>query len=171
MFPRNYKVTLEKYIQMLGHTDNLDYVILRLSNPFGPGQEFRKGQGLVPAILSCWRKGLPIRIFGNGQAMRDYIFVDDAIDAIEAALAMEGNPRLILNIGSGELRSVIEVVETIERIVGQHFQREYHGARATDVDVAGLDISRAMAMLKWHPKTGFFDGLKKTIEANLADHA
>ena len=52
------KLVVEKYIQMHGHVDGLEYIILRVANPFGPGQEFRKGQGLIAAILDHWRKNL-----------------------------------------------------------------------------------------------------------------
>ncbi|MER9299900.1 NAD-dependent epimerase/dehydratase family protein [Mesorhizobium sp. M0621] len=157
------KLIVEKYIQMYGHVDGLDYVILRLANPFGPGQIFRKGQGLVPMLLDHWRKGLPIRIFGNGKAMRDYLYIDDVIDAIEAALSLPGTPRAVINIGSGETRSVLEVVEAIEGLTGHVFEREYVGTRSTDVDIASLDISLAKKMLGWRPATPFDVGIRNAV--------
>ncbi len=157
------KLIVERYIQMYGHVDGLDYVILRLANPYGPGQIFRKGQGLVPMLLDHWRKGLPIRIFGDGKAMRDYLYIDDVIDAIEASLSLAGTPRAIINIGSGEVRSVLEVVEAIESLTGHVFQREYVGARSTDVDIASLDISLAAKMLGWKPTTSFKVGMRNTV--------
>jgi UDP-glucose 4-epimerase len=157
------KLVVEKYIQMHGHVDGLEYIILRVANPFGPGQEFRKGQGLIPAILDHWRKNLPVKIFGNGMALRDYLYIDDLIDAIEAAVNLSGQPQLILNVGSGELRSVIEVVEAIEAVTHHNFPREYIGARVTDVDVASLDITMAKKSLDWSPKTKFHDGIQMTI--------
>ncbi len=69
------KLTIEKYLQMHGHVDGLKYLILRVSNPFGPGQSFRKGQGLIPAVLEHYARGQPARIFGDGKAMRDYILL------------------------------------------------------------------------------------------------
>ncbi|RWN63548.1 MAG: NAD-dependent epimerase/dehydratase family protein [Mesorhizobium sp.] len=157
------KLIVEKYIQMFGHVDGLDYVILRLANPYGPGQIFQKGQGLVPLLLDHWRKGLPIRIFGDGKAMRDYIYIDDVIDAIAAALSLPGTPRAIINIGSGEVRSVQEVIEAIESVTGHAFQREYVAARSTDVDIASLDISLAGKMLGWKPSTSFNVGIRNTV--------
>ena len=157
------KLFVEKYIQMHGHLGGLEYVILRVANPFGPGQIFRKGQGLVPAIIDRWQKRQPVRIFGDGTARRDYIFIDDVIDAIEAATAMPGRPQLILNVGSGETRSVNEVVEAIEKAAGFALKREYVAARSTDVDVAYLDITRAKEALNWAPRTEFQDGMKQTV--------
>lgn len=157
------KLIIEKYIQMHGQVDDLDYVILRVANSFGPGQEFRKGQGLIPALIDRWRKGQKVTIFGDGQAQRDYVFIDDVIEAIEAVLAFTGKPRLILNVGSGETRSIVEVIETIEAVTHHRFEREYVGTRKTDVTVSNLDISRAREVLGWVPKTEFCEGVERTV--------
>jgi len=160
------KLIVEKYIQMHGHVDGLEYIILRVANPFGPGQEFRKGQGLIPAILDHWRKNMPVKIFGTGTALRDYLFIDDLTEAIQLAALLPGTPRLTLNIGSGEVRSVIEVIDAIEAATGHQFQREYIEARSTDVDVASLDIALAKEVLNWTPKTPFHDGIRMTVDGN-----
>ncbi|ESY25103.1 NAD-dependent epimerase/dehydratase family protein [Mesorhizobium sp. M0317] len=157
------KLIVEKYIQMHGHLEGLEYVILRVANPFGPGQAFRKGQGLIPAILDHWQKGLPVRIFGDGQARRDYIYVEDVINAIESALVLPSTPRLILNIGSGQVRSVTEIIAAVESATGHRFEREYVAARNTDVDIASLDVSRARSVLGWVPRTDFDEGIAKTV--------
>lgn len=158
------KLFVEKFIRMHGHVDGLEYVILRVANPFGPGQIFRKGQGLIPAIVDRWQKGQPVRIFGTGEARRDYIYIDDVIDAIVAAAAVQGTPRWVLNIGSGETRSVNEVVGAIEKAAGAIFPKEYVPARLTDVDIAGLDITLARELMGWAPKTDFDAAMKTTVE-------
>ncbi|WP_163266361.1 NAD-dependent epimerase/dehydratase family protein [Chelativorans alearense] len=157
------KLIVEKYIQMHGHVDGLEYVILRLANPFGPGQEFRKGQGLIPAILDQYRKRLPIRILGDGLAMRDYIYVEDVIEAIMAAIHLKYRPQLVLNVGSGEMKSVIDVIETVEEVTGYRFERNYTNARRTDVDVSGLDIAQAREVLGWTPRTPFREGIGRAV--------
>lgn len=157
------KLFVEKYIQMHGHVDGLEYVILRVANPFGPGQVYRKGQGLVPAIIDRWQKGQPIKVFGDGAARRDYIYIDDVIEAIDAAIRLEGEPRLVLNVGSGAARSVADVIETIEQAAGQKFAKEYVAARSTDVAVACLDISKAKQVLGWAPKTEFRAGIATVV--------
>jgi UDP-glucose 4-epimerase len=158
------KLVVEKYIQMHGYVDGIDYIILRVANPYGPGQEFRKGQGLIPAILDHWHKDLPVKIFGSGMALRDYLYIDDLIDAIQAAVTLAGKPRMVVNIGSGEVRSVIEVIEAIESATHHRFTREYIEARETDVDVASLDITLAKEILNWAPKTKFQDGIRMTVD-------
>lgn len=157
------KLTIEKYLQMYGHVDGLNYVILRVANPFGPGQVFRKGQGLIPAVMARHAQGLPIQIIGTGATQRDYIFIDDVIDAIEAAVFRDDVKSEIMNIGSGTSRSVIEVVDTIEDILKVRLERQFVNSRTTDVDVNLLDIERARRLLDWAPRTGFRDGLERTL--------
>jgi UDP-glucose 4-epimerase len=165
------KLIVEKYIQMHGQVDGLEHIILRVANPFGPGQAYRKGQGLVPAILERWQKGLPIRIFGDGRAMRDYIYVEVVVEAIEAALALKGTPKLVLNVGSGEARSVVDVIEAIEAATGHRFERHHEEARSTDVDIACLDIGEARKLLGWSPRTPFQEGIRLTVARSGAPTA
>ncbi|MBB6262633.1 UDP-glucose 4-epimerase [Paenochrobactrum gallinarii] len=157
------KLTVEKYIQMHGYVDGLEYIILRVANPYGPNQVFRKGQGLIPAILDHWRKGLPVRVFGDGMALRDYIYIDDLVDAIEAVIKLPGKPQLTINIGSGEVHSVIDVIRAVELATKHQFKQERIEARTTDVDVASLDITMAKEILNWTPKTKFQDGIRLTV--------
>jgi UDP-glucose 4-epimerase len=159
------KLFIEKYIEMHSHVDGLEYVILRLANPFGPGQEFHKGQGLIPSILDRHRRGLPVRIYGGGAARRDYIFIDDVVDAIHSAVRLEGSPRLVLNIASGETRTILEVIKTIEAVSGIVFAREYVEARKTDVDVSSLDIRQACERLHWRSRVPFRDGIARTLQS------
>lgn len=158
------KLTIEKYIQMHGHVDGLDYVILRLANAFGPGQTFRKGQGLIPAILERHRKGLPVQVVGDGSARRDYVFIDDVIEAIVSSIQAPRGQKQILNIGSGESRSVIEVLAGIEEALCQSITREHVVSRRTDVDTNQLDITRAGKVLNWRPRTRFNEGLVRMLK-------
>ena len=138
------KLMVEQYLGLIARTRGLDSVILRVSNPFGPRQAFRKGQGLIPAILERHRQGLPVQVFGDGSAQRDYIYVGDVIDAILAALRLPQARGGIFNIGSGEARSVLEIVAAVEARLGTRLDREHAPVRASDVEVNVLDIRRAL---------------------------
>lgn len=157
------KVMVEKYLRMHGEVDGLDYAILRLANPYGPGQEFRKGQGLIPAVMDRCRRDLPVRIFGDGSSRRDYIHIDDVINAIVATLHLEGVPHVTLNIGSGTTLSVSEVVDEIEAVLERPILREYVPVRQTDVDISQLDIGLARRVLDWSPSIDFRSGLERTL--------
>lgn len=162
------KLMVEKYLQMHGRVDGLEFVILRLSNPFGPGQQFRKAQGLIPAILKRHAEGLPVRILGSGSSRRDYVFIEDVIDAIELALSSDAAAGQIINIGSGEGRSVIEVVQAVEEVMGITLDKEFVETRKTDVDVNVLDITRAREILGWRPVTPFRTALERTLASYSA---
>jgi len=159
------KLTIEKYLQMHAQVDGLDAVILRLANPFGPGQQFRKGQGLIPAVLGRVRQGLPVRIFGEGAAQRDFVYVEDVIGAMLRAIDRPEAAGQVLNVGSGQGHSVAEVIATIEELLGRPVECEHVGARKTDVDVNILDIRRAGEVLGWAPHTPFREGLARTLTA------
>ena len=157
------KLMTEKYLRMLARTAGLDAVILRVSNPFGPRQHFRKGQGLIPAVLERARRGLPVRIYGDGSAQRDYVYIGDVVEAIRLALTMADAAGGVFNIGSGEGRRVLDVLAAIEARLGRRLEREHAPARASDVAVNVLDIARAEAVLGWRPATPFETAMDLTL--------
>jgi UDP-glucose 4-epimerase len=163
------KLACEKYLGLLAATAGLEAVVLRVSNPFGPGQVFRKGQGLVPAILERQARGQPVTIFGDGSARRDYVYIGDVVDAVLAALRLPGiglgggPERGIFNVGSGEGRSVLEILAAVEARLGAPLAREHVPARASDVEVNVLAIDRARAVLGWTPATPFEAAMDRTL--------
>jgi UDP-glucose 4-epimerase len=159
------KLMVEQFIRLHGHLHDLEYVILRAANPFGPGQRFRRGQGLIPALLQRHAAGEPITIFGDGSATRDYIYIDDLVDATIRAATLPGPQQLVLNVGTGVHRSVLDVVRAIERISGIEFVVEHAPHREADVGSIALDITRAREVLGWTPTTDFEDGLARTLAA------
>lgn len=157
------KLTVERYLELLAETRGFGSVVLRVANAFGPGQDFRKGQGLIPAILEHHRLGTPLSIFGDGSARRDFVFIDDVVDAVLAALTVPGAVGGVFNIGSGESRSVIEVIEAVEARLGAPVLRTHLPARESDVDVNVLDIGHAAAVLGWRPATSFAVAMDRTV--------
>lgn len=157
------KLMVEKFIGLHAQLDGLDHVILRVANPFGPGQVVRHGQGLIPALLGRFRAGLPVTIVGDGSAERDYVYIDDVVDAIVAAIDLRGRPRETVNVGTGVSRSVIAIVRAIESAGDLRFDVEWAPARPSDVPSIALDVTRARTVLGWQPRVDFADGLKRTL--------
>lgn len=157
------KLTTEKYLQMFSYQSSMDYVILRLANVFGPGQVFQKGQGLIPAVLDRYERGEPIDIIGSGEARRDYVYIGDFVSACMAAATVPGPIREVINIGSGESRSILQVLDAMESILKTRFERSHRQGRHTDVDVNQLDIRRAKDVLGWHPEISFEVGLERML--------
>jgi UDP-glucose 4-epimerase len=158
------KLTVEHYLAMLSRGTGLGFSTLRVSNPFGPGQTSKKGQGLIPEVLKQFAAGAPVNILGNGQSERDYIYVEDVIDAIASCL--DGEPlNDVVNIGSGRGRTILQVIDAIEQVLERKVDRHFLDSRSTDTPSNVLDISRAKATLGWAPRTEFQDAIRLTVDA------
>ncbi len=153
------KLAVEKYLAVYRRQGLLDSVVLRVANPFGPYQ-LLKGQGLIAAAMQKILIGQPFEIWGDGTVTRDYIYIDDVVDAILAAakLTDASAPRLY-NIGSGVGRSINSVIASITEIHGR-FDIIRQLGRTVDVPVSVLDIQRARHFLGWHPCTEWETGLR-----------
>jgi UDP-glucose 4-epimerase len=156
------KLAIEKYLTLYERLHGLDYRILRVANPFGPFQIPLKGQGLIAEVVSRALANQRIEIWGNGSVVRDFIYVEDVVDALILAMHVPGQQR-IFNIGSGVGRSVRDVLGTIEQSLGKKLDIDWQAGRAVDVPVSILAIARARDILGWSPKTSFADGVARTI--------
>ena len=156
------KLAVEKYLHMYHRLEGIGYCALRLSNPFGPRQRPDKAQGVVTAFLACVLRNEEVAIWGDGQVVRDYLYVGDAVRAIVAA--GDSSYCGVVNVGSGKGLSINQVLELIENVVGAPARRRYITGRAFDVPSNILDISRAASAIGWAPSTSFQDGLRLTAE-------
>jgi UDP-glucose 4-epimerase len=156
------KLAIEKYLALYEHLHGLDYRVLRVGNPFGPFQVATKNQGIVAALIAHALAGEPTEIWGDGSVVRDYVFVDDVVDALEAAANDRSDTRLF-NIGSGRGRSLREIIAAIETQLGHKLAINWRSGRPIDVPTSVLSIERAQSMLDWKPKTVFELGLAQTI--------
>ena len=156
------KLTIEKYLALYEHLHGLDYRVLRVANPFGPYQIPMKNQGIIATLVSHALRHERIEIWGDGSVVRDYIFVGDVIDAMETAAADRGDGR-IFNIGTGQGRSLREIIASIEAQLGRELDISWKPGRPIDVPASVMAIERARDVLGWTPKTPFEKGLEQTI--------
>jgi UDP-glucose 4-epimerase len=156
------KLAIEKYLALNRHLHRLDYRVLRVSNPFGPFQTSIKNQGVIASIISRALRREEIEIWGDGTVVRDFIFVDDVVDALVLASHDRSEMRLF-NIGCGEGRSLRDVIETIETLVGRKLDISWKPGRPVDVPVSVVAIERARDVLGWQPRTSFQSGLEQTV--------
>ena len=157
------RLTIEKYLGLYRHLHGLDSIVLRVANPYGPYQRLRGHQGLVPAFLERILNDEPIEIWGDGETVRDYVFVEDVAEAIQLAIGYEGREKLF-NIGSGHGRTVNEVAQSLRDVLGLPVRTDYRQARPVDVPRNILDISRADATLDWRPRVSWEEGLRRTVD-------
>lgn len=157
------KLTIEKFLGLYEHLYGLSFRVLRVANPYGPFQMAARGQGLIAMLLSRAMKRQSTEIWGDGSVVRDYIFIDDVVDALQAA-AVDTSAERVFNIGSGRGRSVRDIIAAVEAGLGAPLTIEWKPGRPIDVPVSILAIERARDVLGWTPKTEFAEGLTRTIE-------
>ena len=147
-FPINHygimKLTQEKILLMYNNLYGMNNVIFRLANPYGPGQRVSSGIGAVTTFLQNIMNGEKIHIYGEGKAVRDYIYIDDAVNMMRMLLDKEENECEIpvFNIGTGVGKSIAEVLEIVEKVTKRKAEVEFLGGREIDVSRNVLDISK-----------------------------
>lgn len=156
------KLAIEKYLEIFRRRHGLDYRILRVANIYGPYQTADKGQGVVAAFLARALAESPLDIWGDGQVIRDYVFVADVAEAVWAAMFHTGSHRTF-NIGGGTGTSVLQIAAIIERLVGCPLTRNFHPARPVDVPISVLDHSLATRELGWNPDVALDQGLAQAL--------
>jgi UDP-glucose 4-epimerase len=151
-------LTVERYAMFFAEQHGFEPVIMRYSNPYGPGQLARRGQGVVAAWCESLAQQETITIYGDGQVRRDFVFIDDAADATVLAGLQAAGPA-IYNVGSGESWSLQELLAVLERVAGRPARMRRVPARPVDVPVTQLDCSRIGDDLGWEATTPLEDGV------------
>lgn len=154
------KWAAEQYIHTIGELWGLETVALRIFNAYGPLQSLPLSHApVVPRFLQQALTGGSVVLFGDGQQTRDFVYVDDVVDAlVSAATAGEIN-RSVINIGSGVETSINELVDQIELVTGRSVSRIYNPSGAGGIPRLVADISQAESLLKFGPKIDLQAGL------------
>jgi UDP-glucose 4-epimerase len=158
----------EQYLGFYSRQYRLNFTTLRYGNVYGPRQDPFGEAGVIAIFISAMLSGQRPRIFGDGNQTRDFVCVDDIVEANMAAI--HRGHRSSLNIATGELTSVNQLYELLKETTGFRWDAEHGPARAGDVYRISLDCSRAQEELGWTPKTSLADGLARTV-AYLRDTA
>lgn len=161
------KHTVEHYLFMWKVLHGLDYTVLRYPNVYGPRQNPHGEAGVNAIFIGLMLEGKRPRIFGDGNAVRDYLFVSDVVDA--QVLALEKGSGEILNLGTGVGSSVNDIMRELKAILEFREDAIYDPPRAGEIQRIYLDASRAKRVLGWEPRVSFADGLRRTVEWTKAN--
>ncbi len=135
------KLTIEKLFYLYHHTHGLDYSIIRLANPYGPHQRPNGKLGVVTTFIYKALKNQVLTVYGDGSVIRDYIYIDDAVDGIITVANNEREER-VFNLGSGKGTSVNQVITIIQQTLGSKVAVKYIANRSVDVPSNVLDITK-----------------------------
>lgn len=156
------KLNMEFYIKYFNRKYNLSYDILRLSNPYGVNNSSKSLSGIIPTYIKNIISDNEIKVYGNGEIVRDYIYIEDFID-LNLKLLNTKEKNNIMNVGSGNGISILELIKKIESVVGKKARIEYLPKRDFDVDKNVLKITKARDIYGWEPKISLNEGIKRTL--------
>lgn len=146
------KLASEGYVTLLGKQFDISTLILRISNPVGPGQTGFDGQGVVAVFNRLMRQGNDIKVFGKGTSLRDYVDVTEAMQAV-AELTRNGAIG-VFNIGSGRSNSILDVVSALEGATGLKAKKTFiKAASEADRGDIRIDVSKLAKTLGWSPQS------------------
>lgn len=156
------KLAAEKYLAVFARRHGFRATVLRCANPYGDRQDPRGAQGAITVFLHRAACGDAIRIWGDGEVVRDYIHVDDLVAAVAASIDATPQPLRVLNIGSGQGATLNQIVEHVRAASGRPVEVIHEPGRAVDVPWSVLDVRAAGRELGWHPTVDLAAGVSRT---------
>lgn len=154
------KLAIENYLHLFYVLHGLKYHALRISNPYGARQDPRNRQGVVGVVMHKIIKEKTIKVWGDGNVVRDFIHASDCAKACIAAVHSEEIG--VLNIGSGKGVSIREMISAAEDVVGKKAVIDWLPGRAFDVPRVVLDCTKAKLQLGWESSVELQSGLHDT---------
>lgn len=157
------KVAGEVYLNTFRNLYGLECSHIAPANVYGPRQDPHGEAGVVAIFAQALLAGRPTKIFGDGSDTRDYVYVDDVVNAFVLASGEAGGGQRF-NIGTGVETSVRQLHSEIAKAIGAPDDPEFHPPRLGDLRRSCLDISRAESVLGWRPTVKFDVGVARTVE-------
>jgi len=157
------KMALEAFLLAFSHESGVPVTILRPSNLYGPGQSLRQGFGVVRTMLEHVRSGSAFEIWGDGETVRDFLYIDDMVNACSGVIASSRGAGTF-NVGSGVGYSLNQLAAIVEDVCRQPLTVVRRPPRRTDVRAIVLDISAIRERFDWQPAMSLEVGVRRTWE-------
>jgi UDP-glucose 4-epimerase len=155
------KAAIEYYLRYFKKVNNLDYIVYRIANPYGPGQNILAKQGVIPIFLHHLIKNEPVTVLGDGSMIRDYLYISDVTRMIAETFS-KNNEFDVYNIGSGGGKSVNDLIRSIESVTGKTFKVNHLEQPPTFVHRSVLDTSRIEKEFGVKPEVSLDEGMQRT---------
>jgi UDP-glucose 4-epimerase len=161
-----HKLTVEHYLKLYRRLFGIRYAIARVTNPYGPGQpRSRTAYGVVNRMIHLALSDEPLPIYGDGRQRRDYIYIDDASDAL-LALAASDEAEGVYNVGTGVGTPIVEMADAITAFAGGgRIEHVAWPPLAEQIETGDFvaDVSRIRHDVGWHAAVSLHDGLRRTV--------
>jgi UDP-glucose 4-epimerase len=155
------KIAIEAFLSVLATPPDQNVTLIRPPNFYGPGQSYQKGFGVIRAMLEHLYKGTTMEIWGDGETVRDFLYIDDMVRALNLLVDMPFDND-IYNIASGTGVSLNEVINIVEKVCKKKLNVRYRKKRRSDVNSIALHSSRFIRKTGWRPKMTLEKGILLT---------
>jgi UDP-glucuronate 4-epimerase len=155
------KLAAEQLCSNYAHLYDMRCVSLRFFTVYGPRQ---RPDLAIHAFTRSILNGIPIRQFGNGSTRRDYTYIDDILQGVEASLTYDGPRYDVFNLGESETTTLSSLISTLEAALGRSALIENFPEQPGDVPVTYADISKAEKLLNYRPGTKVSEGIPRFVE-------
>jgi UDP-glucose 4-epimerase len=158
------KLAAEHYVRTIGRLWGIETVILRVFNAYGPGQFAPVYRApVIPALMRQALSGSSLVIFGDGTQTRDFVYVDDVVNALVAAATAKSVNRAIINVGSGQEISINELAQRVELVTGCPVRLLYSQAEDGGVPRLVADLAMAQEKLGFRARVSLEEGLRRLL--------
>lgn len=155
------KLAAEYYVRTIGQLVGVDTLTLRIFNAYGPGQPLPAVHApVIPRFLQQALNGGSLVIAGDGRQTRDYVYIEDVVDALIAAMTAQPPADHVVNVGSGRSTSVRDLTAAVSAAVGARIEPLYRASEARGVSTMQADLNLARDVLGFEPRIDLAEGLR-----------
>ena len=159
------KLAAEYYVRTIGQLWGIETVAVRVFNAYGPGQSLPAAHApVIPRYLLQVLSGASLVVHGDGTQTRDYVYVDDVVDALVAAATARDVNRRVINVGSGRETSVQDLIAEVQKVLRRQVTPIYNHHESGGVSRMCADLSLAARTLGVHPRVSLAAGLRQMVE-------
>lgn len=158
-----FKLAAEHLLHHAASLGHFSVDVFRIGNPYGPGQPLRPGQGVLPHWIDAIQKDQPIKVFGDGSAERDYVFINDLCQLMGLSLDRLEESQTF-NLGTGTATSLNQLLEHIRLLVKKQVEVVNLDGRKSDIQSIVLSSARLLQSAKGFQFTPLSEGIRLTLK-------
>jgi UDP-glucose 4-epimerase len=155
------KIAIEAFLRVMATPPDQNVTLIRPPNFYGPGQSYQQGFGVIRTMLEHLYRGTTMEIWGDGETVRDFLYIDDMARALNLLIEMPFDND-VYNIASGTGLSLNEVINIVEKVCKKKLNVRYRKKRRSDVNSIALDSSRFIRKTGWRPEMTLEKGILLT---------